>query len=100
MWAVVRDSPDGVRRRAGLTDQAAVQVMHDAGPPLTGPALPAQEVPPYGCLVQWHPHTNRCTSLATHLISGFAPCQRGYGNHRTPGAGSTLASTTVWDGSF
>src|SRR6201996_588846 len=28
---------------------------------------------PYGCLVQWHAHTNLCTSATTHQIDGFTP---------------------------
>ena len=30
---------------------------------------------PYGCLVQWHAHTNLCTSATTHQIDGFTPCR-------------------------
>jgi hypothetical protein len=29
---------------------------------------------PYGCLVQWHAHTNLCTSDVTHQIDGLQPC--------------------------
>ncbi len=32
---------------------------------------------PYGCLVQWHAHTNLCTSDSTHLIDGLQPCNAG-----------------------
>lgn len=32
---------------------------------------------PYGCLVQWHAHTNLCLSSATHQIDGFQPCTAG-----------------------
>ena len=32
---------------------------------------------PYGCLVQWHAHTNLCTSATTHVIDGLQPCQAG-----------------------
>ncbi len=32
---------------------------------------------PYGCLVQWHAHTNLCTSTTTHVIVGFTPCAPG-----------------------
>jgi hypothetical protein len=32
---------------------------------------------PYGCLVQWHAHTNLCTSATTHQIDGLQPCQAG-----------------------
>ena len=41
---------------------------------------------PYGCLVQWHAHTNLCTSTTTHLISGFTPCPAGtvHTSARTP----------------
>ena len=45
---------------------------------------------PYGCLVQWHAHTNLYTSLTTHLISGFTPCPTGDVNDRTP------VMTHVW----
>ena len=33
---------------------------------------------PYGCLVQWHAHTNLCTSATTHQIDGFTPCPPGH----------------------
>ena len=40
---------------------------------------------PYGCLVQWHAHTNLCTSSTTHQIVGFTPCAPGtFHNGRTP----------------
>jgi len=40
---------------------------------------------PYGCPVQWHAHTNLCTSLTTHEIDGFVPCPAGsVHNGRTP----------------
>jgi hypothetical protein len=32
---------------------------------------------PYGCLVQWHAHTNLCTSETTHQIDGLQPCAAG-----------------------
>jgi hypothetical protein len=32
---------------------------------------------PYGCLVQWHAHTNLCTSETTHVIDGLQPCAVG-----------------------
>jgi hypothetical protein len=32
---------------------------------------------PYGCLVQWHAHTNLCTSDVTHQIDGLQPCNAG-----------------------
>jgi hypothetical protein len=32
---------------------------------------------PYGCLVQWHAHTNLCTSQTTHQIDGLQPCAVG-----------------------
>jgi hypothetical protein len=32
---------------------------------------------PYGCLVQWHAHTNLCTSTTTGQIDGFTPCPAG-----------------------
>jgi hypothetical protein len=41
---------------------------------------------PYGCLVQWHAHTNLCTSATTHQIVGFTPCAPGtvHDASRTP----------------
>jgi hypothetical protein len=45
---------------------------------------------PYGCLVQWHAHTNLCMSLAKHEYQGFTPCQAGTVNIRTP------VMTHVW----
>jgi hypothetical protein len=32
---------------------------------------------PYGCLVQWHAHTNLCTSLTSGEIDGLQPCNAG-----------------------
>jgi hypothetical protein len=32
---------------------------------------------PYGCLVQWHAHTNLCSSDVTHVIDGLQPCNPG-----------------------
>ena len=32
---------------------------------------------PYGCLVQWHAHTNLCSSDTTHVIDGLQPCNPG-----------------------
>ena len=46
---------------------------------------------PYGCLVQWHQHTNLCTSAVTHLIDGFTPCPPGTYHY-----GSTPMMTHVW----
>ncbi len=46
---------------------------------------------PYGCLVQWHQHTNLCTSAVTHLIDGFTPCPPGTFHY-----GSTPMMTHVW----
>ncbi len=46
---------------------------------------------PYGCLVQWHAHTNLCTSAVTHLIDGFTPCPPGTYHY-----GSTPMMTHVW----
>lgn len=45
---------------------------------------------PYGCLVQWHAHTNLCFSQKTHVIVGFTPCPAGEYNVRTP------VMTHVW----
>ncbi|HLI44205.1 MAG TPA: hypothetical protein VKU92_07020 [Acidimicrobiales bacterium] len=39
---------------------------------------------PYGCLVQWHAHTNLCFSDTSHVIVGFTPCAPGTYNARTP----------------
>ena len=46
---------------------------------------------PYGCLVQWHAHTNLCTSLSTGVIDGFMPCAPGSVHH-----GRTGYMTHVW----
>jgi hypothetical protein len=46
---------------------------------------------PYGCLVQWHAHTNLCTNDRTGQIDGFTPCQPG-----TTHNGSTPMMTHVW----
>jgi hypothetical protein len=46
---------------------------------------------PYGCLVQWHQHTNLCTNDRTGLIDGFTPCGPG-----TSHAGPTPMMTHVW----
>ncbi|MHB1583951.1 MAG: hypothetical protein ACYCU7_16400 [Acidimicrobiales bacterium] len=45
---------------------------------------------PYGCLVQWHAHTNLCMSSSTHQFVGFAPCTAGTFNYVTP------VMTHVW----
>lgn len=45
---------------------------------------------PYGCLVQWHAHTNLCMSSSTHQYVGFAPCSAGTFNYVTP------VMTHVW----
>ena len=46
---------------------------------------------PYGCLVQWHAHTNLCTSATTHQIDGFTPCAPGSYHD-----GATPMMTHVW----
>jgi hypothetical protein len=46
---------------------------------------------PYGCLVQWHAHTNLCTSATTHQIDGFTPCPPGTYHY-----GATPMMTHVW----
>jgi hypothetical protein len=46
---------------------------------------------PYGCLVQWHQHTNLCTNDQTHKIDGFKPCPAG-----TSPEGPTPMMTHVW----
>jgi hypothetical protein len=45
----------------------------------------------YGCLVQWHAHTNLCTNDRTGLIDGFVPCPPG-----TSHTGPTPMMTHVW----
>ncbi len=45
----------------------------------------------YGCLVQWHQHTNLCTSDTTHQIDGFTPCPPGTSRY-----GPTPMMTHVW----
>jgi hypothetical protein len=47
---------------------------------------------PYGCLVQWHAHTNLCTSTTTHQIVGFTPCAAGTVHY----GGRTPYMTHVW----
>jgi hypothetical protein len=46
---------------------------------------------PYGCLVQWHAHTNLCTSNITRQIDGLQPCDPG--SHADP---TTPFMTHVW----
>jgi hypothetical protein len=46
---------------------------------------------PYGCLVQWHAHTNLCTSDTTRQIVGFTPCPPGTFHY-----GATPMMTHVW----
>ena len=46
---------------------------------------------PYGCLVQWHAHTNLCTNDRTGQIDGFTPCLAG-----TSHSGPTPMMTHVW----
>jgi hypothetical protein len=46
---------------------------------------------PYGCLVQWHAHTNLCRNDQTGLIDGFLPCPAG-----TSPEGTTPMMTHVW----
>jgi len=46
---------------------------------------------PYGCLVQWHAHTNLCTSDRTGQIDGLQPCDSG--SHPDP---TTPFMTHVW----
>lgn len=60
---------------------AAMYLMPSAG---NGPM-------PYGCLVQWHAHTNLCTSDTTNIIDGFTPCPPGTHHY-----GPTPMMTHVW----
>ncbi len=46
---------------------------------------------PYGCLVQWHAHTNLCTSDTTGQIDGLQPCD--LSSHPDP---TTPFMTHVW----
>jgi hypothetical protein len=46
---------------------------------------------PYGCLVQWHEHTNLCRSDGTGMIQGFTPCAPG-----TSYEGDTPMMSHVW----
>jgi hypothetical protein len=46
---------------------------------------------PYGCLIQWHAHTNLCTSVTTHQIVALAPCPPG-----TTADPPTPMMTHVW----
>ncbi len=45
----------------------------------------------YGCLVQWHAHTNLCTSDTSGQIDGLQPCDPG--SHADP---TTPFMTHVW----
>jgi hypothetical protein len=47
---------------------------------------------PYGCLVQWHAHTNLCRNDTTGQIDGFTPCRPG----ATHASGVTPMMTHVW----
>jgi hypothetical protein len=47
---------------------------------------------PYGCLMQWHAHTNLCFSSVTHTVAGFAPC--GPGEYKV--GARTPYMTHVW----
>jgi hypothetical protein len=38
---------------------------------------------PYGCLVQWHAHSNLCMNLSAHEFTGFTPCAPGTFNLKT-----------------
>lgn len=46
---------------------------------------------PYGCLVQWHAHTNLCSSNQSGQIDGLQPCSPG--SHPDP---TTPFMTHVW----
>jgi hypothetical protein len=47
--------------------------------------VPSEPGPmPAGCMLQWHAHTNLCTSIATHVIVGFTPCGPGTVHTVTP----------------
>jgi hypothetical protein len=46
---------------------------------------------PYGCLVQWHAHTNLCTGNTSGQIDGLQPCNPG--SHPDP---TTPFMTHVW----
>ncbi len=46
---------------------------------------------PFGCLVQWHAHTNLCSSDTTGQIDGLQPCRAG--SHADP---TTPFMTHVW----
>ncbi|GEM_PF-299535 len=54
---------------------AAMYLMPAVGEP--GPM-------PAGCMLQWHAHTNLCTSLTSHVIVGFTPCAAGTVHTMTP----------------
>jgi hypothetical protein len=75
--------------------QSLVYAFTPYGPVLVAamylmPTVSAKGPMPYGCLVQWHAHTNLCYSLASHLIVGFTPCSAGEVNQRT------AVMTHVW----
>jgi hypothetical protein len=75
--------------------QSLVYAFTPYGPVLVAamylmPTVSAKGPMPYGCLVQWHAHTNLCYSLATHEIVGFTPCAPGTVHERT------AVMTHVW----
>jgi hypothetical protein len=75
--------------------QSLVYAFTPYGPVLVAamylmPSVNAKGPMPYGCLVQWHAHTNLCYSLKTGTIVGFTPCAVGTYNERTP------VMTHVW----
>ncbi len=68
--------------------QSLVYAFTPSGPVLVAamylmPAAGQKGPMPYGCLVQWHAHTNLCYSNTTHQIVGFTPCPVGTYNQPT-----------------
>lgn len=75
--------------------QSLVYAFTPYGPVLVAamylmPTVSAKGPMPYGCLVQWHAHTNLCMSSSTHQYVGFTPCPAGTFNYPTP------VMTHVW----
>jgi hypothetical protein len=75
--------------------QSLVYAFTPYGPVLVAamylmPLAGGQGPMPYGCLAQWHAHTNLCMSATAREFVGFTPCAPGTFNLRTP------VMTHVW----
>jgi hypothetical protein len=75
--------------------QSLVYAFTPYGPVLVAamylmPRVDEQGPMPYGCLAQWHAHTNLCMSATAREFVGFTPCAPDTFNLRTP------VMTHVW----